>query len=68
MNHNLSADRIRFVAELDPRGPVDEGLAVTLAYELPTDSAAALAELIHKRVARTRADAYDRGYREGQRR
>ncbi|HEY9377163.1 MAG TPA: hypothetical protein VIQ02_08730 [Jiangellaceae bacterium] len=49
---------------LDPHGNVDLGLAVVIAQDLSGDAAAVLAELIHKRLRRAIADAYDRGWTE----
>jgi hypothetical protein len=55
----------RLLEVLDPQGDVDLGLAVVICQDLPGDTAATLAELIHKRLARATAAAYDRGYAEG---
>jgi hypothetical protein len=56
--------RDRLLEALDPQGQVDAGRAVTIAHDLPADTATVLAELIHKRLARAIADGYDRGYRD----
>jgi hypothetical protein len=47
-----------------PEGDIDLGLAVVMAQDLSGDAAAVLAELIHKRLRRAIADAYDRGWSE----
>jgi hypothetical protein len=49
---------------LHPQGELDLGLAVVIAADLPGDAAAVLAELIHKRLRRAIASAYDRGWSE----
>ena len=56
--------RDRLLEALDPQGQIDTGRAVTIAHDLPADTATVLAELVNKRVARAVADAYDRGYRD----
>ena len=66
MNDNLFTEpgpRDRLLKALDPQGEIDAGLAVTIAHDLPADTATVLAELVHKRVAREVAEAYDRGWR-----
>ena len=65
--NNLFTDsdpRDRLLEALDPQGQIDAGRAVTIAHEMAGDTATVLAELIHKRLARAIADAYDRGYRD----
>jgi hypothetical protein len=52
----------RLLDALDPQGELDLGLAVVIAADLPGDAAAVLAELIHKRLRRAIASAYDRGW------
>jgi hypothetical protein len=54
----------QLISALDPQSALDRGLAVTIAHDLPTDSALVLAELVHKRVSREVAEAYDRGWRD----
>ncbi|MGH8774823.1 MAG: hypothetical protein ACRDWI_06525 [Jiangellaceae bacterium] len=63
--HNKPDPRDVFLAALDPIGEVDYGLAVTIAHDLSGDVLTVLSELVHKRVARATADAYERGWREG---
>jgi hypothetical protein len=54
--------RDQLISALDPQNAVDRGVAVTIAHDLPTDSALVLAELVHKAVRRGVAEAYDRGW------
>jgi hypothetical protein len=54
----------RLLDALDPQGDIDLGLAVVIAADLPGYVAAVLAELIHKRLRRAIASAYDRGWTE----
>ena len=61
---NVPTPLERLLDELDPKGDVDHGLAVVIAQDLTGDAVAVLAELIHKKVARAVADAYDRGYQD----
>jgi hypothetical protein len=62
--NNVPTPTERLLDALDPQGDVDLGLAVVIAQDLPGDAAAVLAELIHKRLRRAIASAYDRGWTE----
>jgi hypothetical protein len=62
--NNVPTPTERLLDALDPRGDIDLGLAVVIAQDLPGDAVAVLAELIHKRLRRAIASAYDRGWTE----
>jgi hypothetical protein len=63
--HNVPTPTERLLDALDPQGEIDLGLAVVICQDVPDDTASVLADLVHKRLARAIADAYDRGYAEG---
>jgi hypothetical protein len=66
VNDNVPAPAERLIAALDPIDEIDLGQAVVIAHDsLTGEAATVLAELIHKRVRRAVADAYDRGFNEG---
>jgi hypothetical protein len=44
--------RERLLEALDPQGQTDAGLAVTIANDMPANSATVLAELIERRIER----------------
>jgi hypothetical protein len=62
--YNVPTPTEQLLDALDPQGDIDLGLAVVIAQDLPADGVTVLAELIHKRLARAIADAYDRGWTE----
>jgi hypothetical protein len=62
--NNVPTPTDRLLDALDPQGDIDLGLAVVIAQDLSGDAATVLAGLIHKRLARARASAYDRGWTE----
>jgi hypothetical protein len=62
--NNVPTPTERLLDALDPQGELDVGLAVVVAQDLSGDPAGVLAELIHKRLRRAIADAYDRGWTE----